>query len=218
MKDHLPVTTNRAIRNSTVSQVFKEYLIAQDIKYWLRYYGITHATDSIFGNFKNEFEDSEYRPTLEKDYNAWLKIFPGSPAPDFNGTTSDGKPFRLSQLKGKIVYIDMWATWCAPCVAEIPHSIKLQEQFEGNSDIEFLNVSNDTNLTLWKEKLISDKDWKGMHIVQSPEQIKLTWKDYRIAGLPAYILIDKSGNIVDANAARPSNGKIKEQIDSLLNL
>jgi len=61
-----------------------------------------------------------------------LGVFPGEPAPDFETTTLDGQPFNLSSLHGKIVLLDFWATWCAPCVAELPNIRKLHDQYSAD--------------------------------------------------------------------------------------
>jgi hypothetical protein len=65
------------------------------------------------------------------------KLGPGKPATDVTGLTTDGKKVSLSSLKGKVVYVDVWATWCAPCRAEFPDSKKLVKEFEGNDQVEF---------------------------------------------------------------------------------
>jgi thiol-disulfide isomerase/thioredoxin len=69
-----------------------------------------------------------------------MAIPPGNKAPDFADTTPEGKLVSLHDLAGKVVYIDVWATWCGPCRKEIPYAKKLQKEFTGNSKIAFVNI------------------------------------------------------------------------------
>lgn len=216
-KDHYISKADEDIRTGGYTAGIKEYLLAINIKYWMMTQGITPATNLIFKNFKEDYPNSAYSLTVQKNYNEWLAIAPGNPAPDFSGTTPDGKNLSLTDLKGKVVYVDVWATWCGPCIEEIPDSKKMQKEFEGNTDIEFLNVSIDRDKAAWKKFLLEDKTWKGLHLHQQEEEINSFWKAYKMAGVPTYILIDQDGKIVNAKASRPSEGKIKDQIDSLLN-
>jgi thiol-disulfide isomerase/thioredoxin len=216
IKYKYPLEVNGKIRNGTFSSGIMEYLVARDIHYWLGMQGITIANDSTLNRFKKDFKESRYLPVLQRDYNEWLAIAPGNLAPEFSGTTLDEKKISLTDLRGKIVYVDVWATWCAPCIEEIPESKKLIASFEGNDGVEFLNVSIDRNFDAWKKFILGDKEWKGTHINQQKDQIDSFWRAYKMAGVPTYILIDQNGRIVDAKASRPSEGKIKKQIESLL--
>lgn len=125
---------------------------------------------------------------------------------------------EIFNFKGKTVYIDLWATWCGPCVAEIPFSKKLQKKFGPNDPVVFLNVSVDQNQEAWKKMVLADAGWKGTHIVvppvdgQSPVMTR-----YMIWGIPRFMLINRSGKIVLVDAPRPSTGDvIAEKITSLI--
>lgn len=72
-------------------------------------------------------------------------------------TDVNGKKYRLSDFKGKAVYIDVWATWCGPCCMEIPYMEKLVKHYAKNKKIEFLSISLDENQKKWKKKLTEDK-------------------------------------------------------------
>lgn len=114
------------------------------------------------------------------------------------------------------MYIDVWATWCGPCIAEFPKSKQLQKKFQNNSKVEFLYVSVDKNKEAWKKMLADDMNFKGIHIIQIEGHGESIWESYQISGIPRYILIDQNGDIVSSDAARPSSGEIEKEINDLL--
>lgn len=140
----------------------------------------------------------------------------GKTAPDITLNTVDGKEVQLSSLlKGKFTYIDVWATWCGPCVKEIPHLEKLVEKYKGNDKIQFISISVDSNIDAWKKKLENDKPQWAQYIL-TPENNKIFSTDWGITGIPRFIMIDAEGNIFSNDASRPSEEKtiatIEEQI------
>lgn len=215
-RDLAPLMTNALIKKGDYPEEIREFLIAFDIQYWLTAYGITAETDSVFTSFQRKYQNSNYLPILTKGYNEWLAIAPGKPAPEFEGYTSEGKKVSIKDLKGKIIYIDVWATWCGPCVAEIPASKKLQQEFSNEEKIQFLNVSVDRKKSDWDKFLNDNKTWKGLHIIIEPDKIQSLYTSYKLFGVPDYILIDQSGNIVSMKAPRPSEETIKKEIRQLL--
>jgi len=213
---HLSSKTNAAIMEAKIDPNFKEYLQAKNTLYFLTMEGITPSNDSVFTELQNSIPESNYLPTLQKVYNEWLAIGAGKAAPDLSGTTIDGKTIHLSSLKDKIVFVDVWATWCAPCKEQLPDLKRIQAEFENEDRVEFLYISIDRDKEAWKEMIKNDKSWKGLHIIQNEIEIESFWKAYKIAGVPAYMLIDREGVIVEAKALRPSEGKLAEQIRGLL--
>ena len=123
------------------------------------------------------------------------------------GTTS------LDDLKGKYVYIDLWATWCQPCKNEIPFLKKVEAKYH-NKNIEFVSISVDRqkDYETWK-KMIVDKELTGVQLYAKED--KSFMDAYRVSGIPRFILLDPQGNIVDSNAPRPSNPKLVELFESL---
>ncbi|TXN34973.1 TlpA family protein disulfide reductase [Flagellimonas hymeniacidonis] len=133
------------------------------------------------------------------------KILPkGEPAPKFKdyenylgGTTS------MEDFLGKHVYIDFWATWCVPCIAEFPYLKKLKDKYGGKVDFVGISLDYPSDKERWREflekealetvQVFSDEGF-GSQIV----------KDYRIPSIPRFVFIDPEGNIVDPNAPRPS--------------
>ncbi len=133
------------------------------------------------------------------------------------GTTS------LSDLKGKYVYVDVWATWCGPCKGEIPSLKKVEEDYHGKN-IQFVSISIDDDRTHggswdkakedWKA-MVKDKELGGIQLF-APEGWKSQFvRDYKINGIPRFLLIDPDGNIVTPDAPRPSSIKLIELFDSL---
>ena len=177
--------------------------------------GITPEIDSIFDEFKLEFEGSIYTTPLQKTYDENVALLPGDIAPDFSGRTLEGKLISLKDFKGKVVYVDVWATWCGPCVEEIPYAKKLHSAFQEDKVI-FLNVSVDRSREAWKKMLVKEKDWLGTHIILDQREHDTFARNYKVIGIPKYLLIDQTGKIVSADASRPSSKSIKEEITSLL--
>lgn len=141
----------------------------------------------------------------------------GSDAPQFDYENHKGGKTKLSDFKGKYVYIDVWATWCGPCRAEIPHLKKIEEKYHGKK-IEFVSISIDERAKAyekWKKfvvdqklggvQLLADNDWKS-EFVQA----------FGINGIPRFILIGPDGKVVNADAPRPSNPELVTTLDVLL--
>ena len=122
----------------------------------------------------------------------------------------------LSDFKGKYVYVDIWATWCGPCVAEIPFLVELEKEFY-DDNIVFLSVSvdNDVNKEKWKT-MIKEKDMGGVQLFASGWNSQIG-NDYAISatGIPRFMLFDKEGNVMDTNAPRPSSEDIKKVFNEI---
>lgn len=210
-----PRRCNSLLKKGVYPFEVKAYLIANDLKHWMSSQGITAEIDSIFNEFKIEFRGSIYINELQKIYDENANILPGHPAPDFSGSTIDGRPVSLREFKGNVVYVDLWATWCGPCIEEIPYAKNLQKAFKGDS-IVFLNVSVDQDSAAWKRMLAKEKSWLGTHMIVDRHEVELIVRNYKVIGYPKYLLIDKMGKIVSTNALPPSSSEIKNEIASLL--
>ncbi len=145
-----------------------------------------------------------------------LSKLKGTPSPKFSdyenykgGTTS------LDDLKGKYVYLDIWATWCGPCKAEIPFLKAIEKEFHDNN-IVFVSISIDKKdaYDAWKQMIV-EKELSGMQLFADNDWNSQFIRDYEIEGIPRFILVDDKGNIVNADAPRPSNPKLKELLNDL---
>ncbi|MGN6510817.1 MAG: TlpA family protein disulfide reductase, partial [Chitinophaga sp.] len=136
----------------------------------------------------------------------------GGPAVDFTYPDLKGKQTSLSDFKGKVVLVDVWATWCGPCKGEIPHLKKLEKEMHG-TDVVFMSVSVDVEKDhqKWKD-FVASEELGGVQLFASG------WSDiakfYNIKGIPRFMVFDKKGNIVSTDAPRPSSKELKLLLES----
>jgi len=136
-------------------------------------------------------------------------------APNFEFENHAGGKTTLESLKGKYVYIDLWATWCGPCRAEIP-SLKELEANLHNKNIAFVSVSIDAEKDYEKWKtFVKEKQLTGIQLYADKNNMDFI-KAFNVNTIPRFLLIDPTGTVVDADAARPSDPRLKEQLNSLL--
>lgn len=160
--------------------------------------------------------DEKFKERLTKQYNTVLRLAKGKDSPAFeNYENNAGGTTSLADLKGKYVYIDVWATWCKPCKDEIPHLKKVEEQYH-DKNIEFVSISIDQakDHDLWK-KMIKDESLGGTQLMADAAWGSKFVKEYQIQGIPRFILIDPTGKIVNSFAPRPSDKKLIELFDGL---
>ncbi|MCO4291875.1 TlpA family protein disulfide reductase [Solitalea sp. MAHUQ-68] len=144
------------------------------------------------------------------------KFKPGTAAVNFTCWDASGKEVSLSDFKGKIVLVDVWATWCGPCNKEIPYLKKLEEEFQGK-DVVFLGVSVDEvkDKEKWKSFLINNQ-LEGVQVFAGGWHQSTIAKSYNINGIPRFMLFDRNGNIINVDAPRPSDPKLKEVLNEWL--
>jgi len=121
-----------------------------------------------------------------------------------------GKTFDLSKFKGKVVYVDFWASWCGPCKIQFPYAKKLHESLPEKlkKDIVFLYISIDDAVEKWKDGIKSNglEDFVNGH-VEGGWGAEILAK-LGIRSIPRYMLIDKEGKIVNPNARRPNDPEV----------
>ncbi|WP_299665022.1 TlpA disulfide reductase family protein [uncultured Polaribacter sp.] len=193
------------------------------------------AIDSAYNEFNNLLIDVKNLDTLlisleKKEFDVMKHTFKrmyyaekeiktgplakGNPAPKFiDYKNYDGGEMSLDDLLGKYVYIDIWATWCAPCKKEIPFLKEIEKQYHGKN-IEFVSISTDRKKDYQKwRKMVAEKELTGIQLYS--KQDSLFPKRIKLLGIPRFLLIDPQGNIVNANAPRPSDEKLIKLFDEI---
>lgn len=126
----------------------------------------------------------------------------------------EDKVFTFEKYKGKVIYVDFWASWCGPCRKEFTYSKEMHESLskKQSKEIVFLYISTDQDLEAWKkavEKLGLAESGVNAHSFEVGSK-------YQIRSIPRYMIIDKKGEIINPNAPRPSNPETLQQLLELL--
>lgn len=161
----------------------------------------------------NDFLSNNFYPYFEKVQ----EILPGNEAPVFSLPNREGDHVSLSDFKGKITYITFWGTWCGPCLSSVSDYIKTVEKYKDRTDIVFVFIAleyDKKEIERWK-KFLDEKAFPGVHLVAKKQFFNQEIADYLIRSAPRYVLIDKSGNIINPNAPPPY--KWQNELNSLLN-
>jgi thiol-disulfide isomerase/thioredoxin len=204
------------------STVAKEKLSGTVYVYWLSRYIIDECgkigglmAKKLLGNLKEADEaktsyqiaEANCNPKNSADQTASLQ---GGAAPQSNDADAglldiNMKPTSLSKLKGKVVYIDFWASWCGPCRGMMPFSKQLHEQLteKQKKQITFLYISIDQDTAAWR-KGMHDLGIEGTQMISPGNWNSKACRYFQINSIPRYMIMNKQGVIVEMNAKRPS--------------
>lgn len=188
--------------HSVNAAVFAANLI--DPKYEIPF--ITHFYDVLDKRFPNSSVAKIYKERfLQSGVSQAKPTAPtgeGVPAPDFSSTTIDGNTLKLSDYRGKYVFIDFWASWCGPCRGENPNVVEAYKKYSGKN-IVFIGVSLDTDKDKWAAAIQKDNlTWK--HVSDLKGWSSAIAQLYNVQSIPANFLIDPHGNIVAQNLRGPA--------------
>lgn len=171
------------------------------------------TTSEFYKTFMKLSTNTEHKDTLTKRYSKLMKLAAGQPSPKFvDYENYAGGKTSLNDLKGKYVYIDIWATWCGPCKRLMPNLQEIEKEYHGKN-IEFVSISvdQDSDHDKWK-KMVQEKELGGIQLFADKSFDSEFVKEYVVRGIPRFILIDPQGNIVDSQAPIPT-----DKLRSLLN-
>ncbi len=156
-----------------------------------------------------------YFDLLAASAEAFFNTSTGKFAPPFSALNWNGDSVQLSDWRGKVVFLDVWASWCAPCIQQRPFVLDLAKKYKGqNVVIAMLNF--DRSIKQWKSYVNETNPGLEGTEVFIPGNVQSAFAEqYNIHFVPRYILIDTDGRIVNGNVGEPSKSLIR-QIDQLL--
>lgn len=163
--------------------------------------------------YEQYVKNKAYQDELEKAMAAWKKSSVGAEFSDGESAyvDIDGKAFSFASLKGKYVYIDVWATWCGPCRQELPYLVKLEEKFH-DKNIAFVSISVDNRMKDWSRMVVRNK-MAGIQLYGGPQAPIM--KDFQISGIPRFLLLDRDGRVINPDMTRPSDSATDKFLNEL---
>lgn len=208
LKDYGKKITNPAVKSMLAENLASFCMYEPDLSNPEKYEALFEAINSFVP------EQPEIVEACRLQIEAAKNSQPGSPVPDTTMETVDGSEVLLSSMFGKVLYIDVWATWCGPCVREAPYFKELAQKYKGDDRICFisLSVDRDKDRDAWVEFVNEEKPY---------------WPQFRLAGsnhadfcdkvgintIPRFLLIGPDGKFINGDCARPSD----ENIEDILN-
>jgi len=213
-KDSLPYQEANAKAMSGIkNEIIKNAELYKNISMGL---SMSKDKDKDLQEFLKASTNQSHIASVKEIFESLKVLDSGQPSPKFfNYENYAGGTTSLDDLKGKYVYIDVWATWCGPCKYEIPFLKTVERKYHGKN-IQFVSISTDKqkDKDKWK-KMISDEELGGIQLITDNDFNTKFVSEYKIMGIPQFILLDPEGKIVKANAPRPSEKELIELFDQL---
>ncbi len=196
------------LKADVVSQMFDSFSVSDQKQLYDLYLQVSpNAADSLKSKVKNHYE-----AMIQK----YGHLFAGKPAPNLTFTDKAGKQLSLASFRGQTLLVDIWGTWCAPCIAEMPYLAALQKQYAGRKDVRIMSIACDKKADRWKAYLAKHPTTWYQYLV-TEQGNKMLDDVYFCEGIPRFIIIDKQGNLVNADAMRPSDEGFNEYFKKIVN-
>nr|WP_121271146.1 TlpA disulfide reductase family protein [Pedobacter schmidteae] len=156
----------------------------------------------VHQKFKKEVKDPQLLSLVDKTRNKYLAKLNENILSKENVSQSRSLNEIFQKYRGKVIYLDLWASWCGPCKSEMPNSKKIKAKLK-DQDVIFLYLAYQDKKENW---LAARKELEidGEHYLLNPQLVKEASQLFEISGIPHYVIIDKDGNIVNKHAGRPN--------------
>jgi thiol-disulfide isomerase/thioredoxin len=169
--------------------------------------GISKSNAEAFRDYARQLKEPDFREAFDAKLARRVKLMEGRPAVDINLRDIHGNPSKLADHEGKVLFIDFWATWCLPCLAQAPRVKELSEKF---TRVEFIAISIDQEEARWKSKLEKDGERPSIkNFIADPYELIDAWD---LSSIPRFVLIDQDFNIITAFAPRPTEEALIESL------
>ena len=206
----------RVMMSSIDNDTLKSFLLNDQ----MRRMGATNLSE-----FKSRFEPFKKYAQQPPTSDAYQSLFNqyggdtaylGKSAYDFSLPDTSGKMVSMKDFKGKVVLIDVWATWCGPCKGEMPYLKAIEEEYKDNKDLVFVAISLDKAKD--KEKwlaYIRKENLPGVHLL---DDVGMAFgRKYKVNAIPRYLLIDRNGKWIEVRCPNPSSTEdLKRYMDDAL--
>ncbi len=214
VKDSIPyhkavLTVLKPLKSSNIKDQELESIVGRKLKPGNK------NNEDIYQLLMSNISNKKIREKITNSYDRIKAVAKGNDSPTFAYENFKGGKTTLEDLKGNYVYIDVWATWCAPCIKEIPSLKKIEKKYDGKN-IKFVSISVDQKQSYDKWKaMIQEKELGGIQLFSDNAMQSTFITKYNISSIPRFILIDPAGKIVNAYAPRPSHPELIELFNAL---
>lgn len=164
--------------------------------------------DSLVAAYETTCTSPQLSKIIRAQYNIGCSLKKGRPVPVFTAVDRNGKVHTLQELKGKVIYLDIWATWCLPCIASMKAARELRPQFDTN-DVAFVYIAYKDDIDQWAS-YNSTNNLGAYSWFADAERSETLKKLFGVYGIPRYLIIDREGNIHTAEAPGPE--RVKEEL------
>ncbi|PHQ27913.1 TlpA family protein disulfide reductase [Leeuwenhoekiella nanhaiensis] len=197
------------IENETSSEDLSDYLKASYIKeliqtpsYWYKHEKLFNSQE--FDSILSMAEENRYSDIIINASKLFSILKSGDVAANFSAIDKNNEEVDLNDFKGKVLFIDVWATWCAPCLSQRPQVLELARKYEANPNFEVLMVSVDSSKDKWQSFLDREKDSEGINLFIKDGLRSSFRENYNVKSIPRYILIDEKGKLINSDIGEPS--------------
>ena len=178
--------------------------------------GYTDVLKKLRPLFERYMPEGELKTQVKDLYELKERLEPGKEAPAFTMLDGEKREHTLAEFRGKIVIIDVWATWCGGCIRKLPYFMKVREKYKDRKDVEFITVSIDASGSFekWKEHMKKHNLTDAINLIAFADKNSFQ-DDYGIMGIPMYYIIGKDGKFLYSDVPGPGDG-FEEIVDEVL--
>ena len=199
--DSISVLEKDLMLVKTIGEIYENFDLEDRQEYWEK--------------FRQDISDPVYLEFVEKKYEYNEPV-----VDEVRLTAYDGEQLTMSQAlerhKGKVVYVDFWASWCAPCIRTIPDAKELQQEYR-DQDVVFMYLSIDEKADKWQKasrEHVLHGETPGYLITNSKRSRNMDYLN--VTSIPRYMIYDRTGELVEGDAPRPGTPEIRKKLDQYL--
>lgn len=193
---------------------FVEVLSAEHLKEEIRYKGFNAEVVSKVKKFESDYPNSRFVNLLKEELVQKEVFSIGKPALPFTLQDTAGRTVQLADFKGKVIYLDFWASWCGPCIAQMKSVKKIKAHFKDQTDLVFLYISLDEKENDWR-KAITKYQIGGTHLRDDTNAKKGMADIYGAGSIPSSFIIGRDSNFHAIQPPAPGENEGKDLIKVL---